>query len=41
LRGFVEVREERDRTDRIVIRALSLEGGRPRAKPERIRVSVK
>ena len=27
-RGFVEVREERERTDRIVVRALSLEGGR-------------
>jgi competence protein ComEC len=39
--GFVEVREERERTDRIVVRALSLEGNRIEHKPDRIRVSVK
>jgi len=39
--GFVEVREERERTDRIVVRALSLEGMRLPQKPDRIRVSVK
>ena len=38
--GFVEVREERERTDRIVVRALSLEGARLEQKPERVRVSV-
>jgi competence protein ComEC len=39
--GFVEVREERERTDRIVVRAISLEGPRLEQKPDRIRVSVK
>jgi competence protein ComEC len=39
--GFVELREERERTDRIVVRALSLEGYRLEQKPDRIRVSVK
>lgn len=39
--GFVEVREERERTDRIVVRALSLEGYRLAEKPDRVRVSVK
>jgi competence protein ComEC len=39
--GFVEVREERERTDRIVVRALSLEGARLPQKPDRVRVSVK
>ena len=39
--GFVEVREERERTDRIVVRALSFEGTRLEQKLERIRVSVK
>jgi competence protein ComEC len=39
--GFVEVREERERTDRIVVRALSLEGNRLEQKPDRVRVSVK
>src|SRR5690349_631835 len=37
--GFVEVREERERTDRIVVRALSLEGNRLEQKPDRVRVS--
>jgi competence protein ComEC len=39
--GFVEVREERERTDRIVVRTLSLEGPRLEQKPDRVRVSVK
>ena len=40
--GFVEVREERERTDRIVVRALSLEGYAPGSRsPDRVRVSVK
>jgi competence protein ComEC len=39
--GFVEMREERDRSDRIVVRALSLEGSRLDQKPERVRVSVR
>lgn len=39
--GFVEVREERERTDRIVVRALSFEGTRIEQKPDRVRVSVK
>lgn len=39
--GFVEVREERERTDRIVVRALSFEGNRVEQKPDRVRVSVK
>jgi competence protein ComEC len=39
--GFVEVREERERTDRIVVRTLSFEGNRIDQKPDRIRVSVR
>jgi competence protein ComEC len=39
--GFVEVREERERTDRIVVRALSFEGYRIGQKPDRVRVSIK
>ena len=39
--GFVEVREERERTDRIVVRVLSLDGARMEQKPGRVRVSVK
>lgn len=39
--GFVEVREERERTDRIVVHALSFEGTRLEQKPDRGRVSVK
>lgn len=39
--GFVEVREERERTDRIVVRTLSFEGARPEQKLERVRVSVR
>jgi competence protein ComEC len=39
--GFVEVREQRERTDRIVVRAVTFEGGRDGAKPQRVRVSVR
>src|SRR4051812_6198884 len=39
--GFVEVREERDRSDRIVVRALKLDAPRMQQKPDRVRVSVK
>jgi competence protein ComEC len=39
--GFVEVREERDRSDRIVVRALKLDAPRIQQKPDRVRVSVK
>jgi competence protein ComEC len=39
--GFVEVREERERSDRIVVRALKLEGLRLEQKPDRVRVSVR
>ncbi|MEA2870909.1 MAG: competence protein ComEC, partial [Hyphomicrobiales bacterium] len=38
--GFVEVREERERTDRIVVRVHTIEG-RLRDAPERVRLSVK
>ena len=40
LSGFVEVREEREQTDRIVVRVHSIEG-RLRDAPERVRLSVK
>ncbi len=39
--GFVEVREERERSDRIVVSALTLEGYRLKQKPDRVRVSVR
>ena len=39
--GFVEVREERERSDRIVVQAITLEGDRLEQKPERVRVSVR
>jgi competence protein ComEC len=39
--GFVEVREERERSDRIVVRALKIEGGRLDEAPERVRLSVR
>jgi competence protein ComEC len=40
LSGFVEVREERERSDRIVVRVHTIEG-RLRDAPDRVRVSVK
>jgi competence protein ComEC len=39
--GFVEAREERERSDRMVVRALKLEGARIEQKPERVRVSLR
>ena len=39
--GYVEVREERERSDRIVVRALKIEGARLAEKPNRVRVSVR
>lgn len=39
--GFVEIREERERSDRIVVRAHKVEGIRSGEKLERIRVSVR
>src|SRR3954452_15215187 len=40
LSGFIEVREEREKTDRIVVRIHAIEG-RLRDAPERVRLSVK
>ncbi len=40
LAGFVEVREERERSDRIVVRVHTIEG-RLKDAPERVRLSVK
>lgn len=39
--GFVEMREERERSDRIVVRVHRIEAARLRIKPERVRVSVR
>jgi competence protein ComEC len=39
--GFVEQQEERERTDRIVVRVQTIEGDRLDTKPDRIRVSVR
>jgi competence protein ComEC len=39
--GFVEVREERERSDRIVVRVTKLEAPRLREAPERVRVAVR
>ena len=39
--GFVEVREERERSDRIVIRVHRMEGQRLSVKPERVQLSVR
>ena len=41
IEGFVEQREERERTDRIVVRVLKLEATRINDKPDRVRVSVR
>jgi competence protein ComEC len=41
LSGFVETREERERSDRIVIRVHAMSGARPDIKLERVRVSVR
>jgi competence protein ComEC len=39
--GFVEAREERERSDRIVVRIAAIEAARLTARPERVRVSVR
>ena len=39
--GWVEVREERERSDRIVVRAHRVEGGRLTQTLERVRVAVR
>jgi competence protein ComEC len=39
--GWVEVREERERTDRIVVRVHHIEGRRLNEPPERVRISVR
>jgi len=41
VRGFVETREERERSDRIVVRTLSVAGRRLDAAPQRVRVAVR
>ena len=39
--GFVEAREEREKSDRVVIRVHTLEGTRIKDPPQRVRLSVK
>jgi competence protein ComEC len=39
--GFVESREERERSDRIVVRVTGMEGARLTDRPERIRLTVR
>lgn len=39
--GFVEIREEREKTDRIVVRVTAITGERLNAAPERVRVAVR
>ena len=41
LAGFVELREESQKTDRFVLRLTRIEGARITDKPERVRLSVK
>jgi competence protein ComEC len=41
LKGFVETREERERTDRFVLRVAQMESPRAQAKLQRVRLSVK
>ena len=41
LSGFVERREERERSDRIVLRVNTIEGMRSAEKPGRVRISVR
>jgi competence protein ComEC len=39
--GFVETREERERSDRIVLRVTAMEGARLAERPERVRLTVR
>lgn len=41
LAGFVETREERERTDRFILRVTRIDGLRDTREPERVRLSVK
>jgi competence protein ComEC len=41
LSGFVEIREERERSDRIVVRVRHIEGGRLNEAPDRVRLAVR
>jgi competence protein ComEC len=41
LKGFIEVREEREKTDRIVIRVQHIEGRRLNEAPDRVRLAVR
>ncbi|MDO9412839.1 MAG: ComEC/Rec2 family competence protein [Pseudolabrys sp.] len=41
VKGFVETREEREKSDRIVVRVHSFDAARIKEKPERVRVSVR
>ncbi len=41
LTGFVEVREERERSDRMVVQVRQIEGRRLVEKPDRVRVAVR
>src|SRR4051812_17274270 len=41
LKGFVETREERERTDRFVLRVVEMDSQRLRAKLQRVRLSVR
>lgn len=41
LKGFVETREERERTDRFVLRVVEMESARLRVKLQRVRLSVR
>lgn len=41
LAGFIETREERERTDRFVLRVSRVDGLRDAREPERVRLSVK
>jgi competence protein ComEC len=41
LAGFVELREESQKTDRFVLRLTRIEGGRLTDRPERVRLSVR
>jgi len=41
VKGFVEAREERERSDRIVVRVAALDGARLSDRPDRVRLSVR
>jgi competence protein ComEC len=41
LSGFVEIREERERSDRIVVRVHTIEGRRLNETPDRVRLAVR